>query len=111
MSTGRLTYAGAIPTTDGTAWMELDTGNGGSLVIANHVAPLLGLVPDLSDPMPVSFALANGIKIDGKARTRTLIMDGNIGAQFLNHWCLTLDLAKGRVWLSRREGNFLPEVV
>ena len=42
-------------------------------------------------------ALANGIAVEGRARTRTLIIDGNIGAQFLNHWCLTVDLAKGRV--------------
>jgi hypothetical protein len=27
-------------------------------------------------------------------------MDGNIGAQFLNNWILTLDLEHGRAWLS-----------
>lgn len=27
-------------------------------------------------------------------------MDGNIGAQFLNHWILTLDLRHRRAWLS-----------
>jgi hypothetical protein len=33
-------------------------------------------------------------------RTRDLIMDGNIGAQFLNRWIVTLDLEHARVWLS-----------
>jgi len=27
-------------------------------------------------------------------------MDGNIGAQFLNDWVLTLDLEHGRAWLA-----------
>jgi hypothetical protein len=95
-----LSVDGAVQTSDGTAWMELDTGNGGSLVIANHIAPLVGLQPDLSTPTPASFYLENGIRVSGMARTRDLIMDGNIGAQFLNQWILTLDLLHGKAWLS-----------
>jgi hypothetical protein len=38
-----LSVDGAVRTPEGLAWMELDSGNGGSLVIANHIAPLLGL--------------------------------------------------------------------
>jgi hypothetical protein len=89
-----------VNTPQGLAWMELDTGNGGSNVVANHIAPLIGLQPDTSTPTPVRFELANGIVVEGNARTRDLIMDGNIGAQFLNNWNLTLDLATGRAWLT-----------
>jgi hypothetical protein len=95
-----LSVNGAVRTTAGTAWMELDTGNGGSLIVANHIAPLLGLGTDLSTPTPARFELANGIVVEGAARTRDLTMDGNIGAQFLNAWALTLDLDRGRAWLS-----------
>jgi hypothetical protein len=100
-----LSVDGAVQTPKGVAWMELDNGNGGSSVIANHIAPLLGLRTDVSIPESARFYLANGIAVEGMTRTRDLIMDGNIGAQFLNHWILTLDLEHGRAWLSA-----LPEV-
>ena len=96
---------GAVPTSEGLAWMELDTGNGGSMVIANHIAPLLGLSTDVSTPAPLRFALANGVWAEGPARTRDLIMDGNIGAQFLNNWVLTLDLQHSKAWLGALPSN------
>jgi Aspartyl protease len=89
-----------VKTPQGLAWMELDTGNGGSNVVANHIAPLVGLQPDISTPTPAKFELSNGIVVEGNTRTRDLIMDGNIGAQFLNNWNLTLDLVNGRAWLT-----------
>jgi len=96
---------GAVETPLGFAWMELDSGNGGSLVVANHIAPLLGFKTDGSTPEPMRFRLANGIVVDGMGRTRDLIMDGNLGAQFLNQWNLTLDLKAGRAWLSPAPGS------
>jgi Aspartyl protease len=95
-----LSIDGAVRTPEGLAWMELDNGNGGSLVIANHIAPLFGLPPDMTTPQPGHFELANGIAVEGTIRTRDLIMDGNISAQFLNKWILTLELEHGRAWLS-----------
>lgn len=95
-----LSVDAAVPTRAGIAWMELDTGNGGSLVIADHIAPLLGLGTEVTDPTPVVFKLANGLTVKGNARTRSLIMDGNIGAQFINQWQLSLDLAAARAWLT-----------
>ena len=95
-----LSVDGAVTTPDGLAWMELDSGNGGSTVVANHIAPLLGLKNDMSTAEAARFTLANGISVEGMTRTRDLIMDGNIGAQFLNKWTLTLDLEHGRAWLS-----------
>jgi hypothetical protein len=95
-----LAVDGAVKTPTGMAWMELDSGNGGSFVVANHIAPLIGVRPDMTTPEQARFELANGIAVEGKTRTRDLIMDGNIGAQFLNNWILTLDLEHGRAWLS-----------
>jgi hypothetical protein len=95
-----LSVDGAVRTPEGLAWMELDNGNGGSLVIANHIAPLLGLPTDMTAPQQGRFELANGITVEGSIRTRDLIMDGNIGAQFLNNWIVTLDLEHGRAWLA-----------
>jgi hypothetical protein len=87
-----LSVDGAVRTPQGLAWTELDTGNGGSIVVANHIAPLIGLKTDISKPESAHFYLANGIPVEGMSRTRDLIMDGNIGVQFLNDWILTLDL-------------------
>ena len=92
-----LTVNAAVRTADGLAWMELDNGNGGSMVIANHIAPLLGLKADLQTPELTRFSLANGIAVNGPARSRDLVMDGNIGAQVLNAWILTLDLLRGQI--------------
>jgi hypothetical protein len=94
-----LSVDGAVHTPEGLAWTELDSGNGGSLVVANHIAPLLGLATDITTPQLGRFELANGIVVEGTIRTRDLIMDGNISAQFLNKWTLTLDLEHGRAWL------------
>ena len=95
-----LNASAAVETPAGLAWMELDTGNTGTLVIANHIAPLLGLAPDTKTPAPVHFTLAGGVSVDAPARSRDLIMDGNIGTAFLKNWNLTLDLARARAWLA-----------
>ena len=96
-----------VHTSSGTAWMELDTGNGGPTVfVSREVAPTLSLdpqkiFPDIKDPQPVAFDVAKDISFKGNARVmKGLIMDGNIGMQFLKDWNLTLDLAAGRAWLA-----------
>jgi hypothetical protein len=90
----------AVPTRTGTAWMELDTGNGGTMVIGKHIAGVLGLDPTSPGPQLARFHLDGGIPVTGTARVRDLIMDGNIGEQFWSHWDLTLDLSSGRLWVS-----------
>lgn len=90
-----------VITPKGTAWMELDSGNGGANVVAKHIAPLLNLKTGMKEPQPASFKLAGGIPVNGDARVNeTLIMDGNIGTRFMIDWNLTFDLARGRAWLS-----------
>jgi hypothetical protein len=90
-----------VVTPEGTAWMELDSGNGGANVIAKHIAPLLNLKTDVKGPQPAKFMLVGGIPVTGDARVNdTLIMDGNIGTRFMIDWDVTFDLAKGRAWLT-----------
>lgn len=90
-----------VITSEGTAWMELDSGNGGANVIAGHIAPLLNLKSGVKEPQPANFKLAGGVRVTGDARVNeTLIMDGNIGTRFMIDWNVTLDLAQGRAWLS-----------
>jgi hypothetical protein len=95
-----LTLNGAVQTPAGLAYMELDTGNTGTFFVGNHIAALLGMQPDSAAPFAGSLTLANGIVASGPTRTTSLIMDGNIGAGFLNHWTMTMDLEHGRLWLA-----------
>ena len=94
-----LTVDGAVQTAEGRAWMELDTGNLGPLMVGEHVAPLLGLDANRSDGQPADFALVGGVPIRGPARVSRLIMDGDIGQSVLRDWDVTLDLASNRAWL------------
>ena len=90
-----------VVTPEGTAWMGLDSGNGGANVIAKHIAPLLNLKTDVKQPQPATFMLVGGVPVSGDARVNeTLIMDGNIGTRFMIDWDLTFDLDKGRAWLT-----------
>jgi hypothetical protein len=92
----------AVPTKKGTAWMELDSGNGGAHVIAKHLAAIMDLDPEKKEPQDTHFQIKDDIQVDGPVRVNpTLTMDGNIGTRFLIKWDLTLDLAKGRAWLSQ----------
>jgi len=95
-----------VPTKKGTAWMELDSGNGGANVVGKHLAWIMGLDPEKKEPQPASFQIAGGIPVEGQARVNpTLTMDGNIGTRFMIDWHLTLDLAAGRAWLARVDGE------
>jgi len=95
-----LTIDVAVPTPLGMAWMEMDSGNAGALVIAKHLAEQFHLDPDKKDPQSVKFEIAGGIPVEGQVMTPDLIKDGNIGARFFKQWVLTVDLASGRAWLS-----------
>jgi len=55
----------AVPTPEGLAWMELDSGNGGANVIGKHIALLLKLDSSKKEPQPANFG--NNI-LDAPAR-------------------------------------------
>jgi hypothetical protein len=90
-----------VITPAGTAWMEIDSGNGGANVIGKHIAPLFKLRSGTKEHQPGSFMLVGGIPVTGEVRVNdTLIMDGNIGTRFLQNWDFTVDLDKGRGWFA-----------
>lgn len=92
-----------VDTPRGRAWMELDSDNAGpTIFVAPSIAPLLGLRTDTREAQPVKLQMASGVVFTGKARVfPDMIMDGNIGMQFLGSRDLTLDLRQGRAWVSK----------
>ena len=93
-----LTVDGAVPTPSGTAWMELDNGNTGPLMIGQHVAAPLKLDPSRRAGQAADFSLAGSIPVRGPAWISNLIMDGDIGESVLGRWDVTFDLARNRAW-------------
>ncbi len=51
-----LTLDAGVVTPRGIAWMELDTGNTGTFVVASHIAPLLGLDPKIREGQQADIA-------------------------------------------------------
>ena len=99
-----LTVDVGMPTRAGIVWMELDTGNrSGTHMIGRHVATLLGLKPDQTARQEINRQIVPGIALRGDAVVSNLIMDGDIGSQFLDQWDLTLDLKAEKGWLSKAE--------
>lgn len=96
-----LTVDVGVPTADGMAWMELDSGGGNSIIIGKHVAELFKLDPESKAAQQVSFTLAGKIPVTAPARIMDhMIMDGNINVPFLQKWDVTLDFAGGRAWVA-----------
>ena len=96
-----LTANAGVPTPSGLAWMELDTGNVGTIAVAKHIAPLLNLSLDQKEPQSAKIRIVDGIVVEGSVYIPpSSIMDGNIGVQFLKNWSMTLDLKDGRAWLA-----------
>jgi len=88
-----------VPTRSGTAWMELDTGNGGTILVAKPYAPLLGLDPAEKGPQRADFAVSGALRARGTAFAPDMILDGNLGMPFLKDKVVTLDLAAGKLWI------------
>ena len=89
-----------VPTAKGPIGLELDSGNGGTLLVSKAFAAELGIPPS-GKPRLGRIQIASGIAAEGLIFTPDLTIDGNIGMPFLKHWAVTLDLARGRVWLKR----------
>jgi hypothetical protein len=88
-----------VPTSKGTLRFELDSGNGGTLLVSKSYATLFGLDPAAEGPQPARIPLADGIAAEGLAFTPEMNIDGNLGMPFLKDWIVTLDLGAGRMWL------------
>jgi hypothetical protein len=89
-----------VPTPKGMVWFELDTGNGGTLLVSQAYASLFGLDPKAKGPQQADFPVAPGLRAQGTAFTPDMILDGNLGMPFLRDKVLTLDLQAGRLWIA-----------
>ena len=93
-------FAG-VPSERGTLWLELDSGNGGTVLVSKPVARLLGLDPDRKEKQHADFLVAGSARAQTEdAYTTDMTMDGNLGMPFLKNWVVTLDLKTGRGWLA-----------
>lgn len=88
-----------VPTAQGVVRFELDSGNGGTLLVGKPYAALFGLDPEAKDPQQGTIAVAPGISARGLVFVKEMNIDGNLGMPFLKDWIVTLDLAAGRMWL------------
>jgi hypothetical protein len=84
----------------GTAWFELDSGNGGTVLVGKHIAAALGLDPASDKPQPAHFEVLGGAaRVEADAFTPDMILDGNLGMPFLSRYVVTVDLAAAHLWI------------
>ena len=90
-----------VPTRSGWLWMELDSGNGGTVLVSKPVAALVGLDSSVTGRQAADFPVTDEVRVrTTDAFTPDLIMDGNLGMPFLRHWIVTLDLQSGLGWIA-----------
>lgn len=91
-----------VPSKVGPLGFELDSGNGGTLLIAKPYASAFGFNPD-GGPVMGKFPIGKGVVASGFVMPAGITLDGNLGMPFLKDYIVTLDLEKGRVWLKRNK--------
>lgn len=96
-----LAVSAGVPSPRGPIWMEIDSGNGGTILVSKAYATLFGLDPAREGPQEASFDIAPGLHVEGRAFTPDMILDGNIGMPFLKGVVVTVDLREGRMWMAR----------
>ena len=89
-----------VPTAGGKLLFELDSGNGGTILVSKPVAELVGMDPTNEGKQKADFAVLGDIRATtDDAFTPDMIMDGNLGMPFLRNWVVTVDLKEGKAWL------------
>ena len=88
-----------VPSPMGPLGFQLDSGNGGTLLIAKPYAAAFGFDPD-KGPRVGSFSIGKGITASGFVMPAGITLDGNLGMPFLKNYLVTIDLAAARVWLA-----------
>lgn len=91
-----------VPTPRGMLWMELDSGNGGTILVSKAYAAEFGLNPEEEGPQQADFAVSKTLCAQGMAFTPDMILDGNLGMPFLKDKIVTMDLADGRLWIATK---------
>lgn len=101
MSGLSLTPMVAVPTSAGKLWMELDSGNGGTVLVNRPLASLVGLDSTAKGKQHANFPVADGARVaTDDAMALDMIFDGNLGMPAMRHWVITLDLRAGRAWIA-----------
>ena len=96
-----LAVMAGVPTRSGWLWLELDSGNGGTVLVSKPVATLVGLDSSVAGRQAADFPVMDGVRVHtADAFTPDMIMDGNLGMPFLRHWVVTLDLQSGTGWIA-----------
>ncbi|MCC8362719.1 retropepsin-like domain-containing protein [Lysobacter sp. A6] len=90
-----------VATADGPVYFEVDSGNGGTILVSKPYAKYFGLDPDKEGPQEANFAISPDFRATGMAFTPDMLLDGNIGMPFLRDKVVTFDLATGRVWVAK----------
>ena len=88
------------PTPKGPILFELDSGNGGTLLVAKEYAEFYGLDPSKHDPQEGDFEVLPGLRAKGMTFAAGITLDGNLGMPFLGDKVVTIDLAAGRMWIA-----------
>jgi hypothetical protein len=88
-----------VPSKVGHLGFELDSGNGGTILVAKPYAAAFGFDAD-KGPQQGKFDIGKGIVAEGLIFPAGITLDGNLGMPFLKNYLVTLDLKDGRVWLA-----------
>ena len=89
-----------VQTTEGMTWLILDSGAGGVSLIAKDYAKVFSLDPNGKEQR-LKFQIAPDVTVDSPVLVTEMIMDGNLGQPFMSQYVITLDLAHGRLWVSK----------
>lgn len=97
-----LAVLAGVPTAKGQLWMELDSGNGGTVLVSKPVAGLVGMDGAQDGKQAADFTVVGDVRATtADAFAPDMTIDGNLGMPFLRNWIVTLDLAQGKAWLGR----------
>jgi len=88
-----------VPSPLGTLEFELDSGNGGTILVGKPYARAFGFDPD-KGPVRGKLNMGRGVVTEGVIFPAGITLDGNLGMPFLKNYLVTLDLDQGRVWLA-----------
>jgi hypothetical protein len=90
-----------VRTAKSALWFELDSGNGGTMLVSRPYAELFALDSAAKAMQTASFDLLPNVRVESdRCLTPDMIIDGNLGMPFLRHWIITLDLATSRGWIA-----------
>ncbi len=99
----------AIPTARGPLWFELDSGNGGTVLVRKTYAAMFGLDSTVAGPQAGEVAVLPAVRArTDRIFTPDMIIDGNLGMPFLRNWVVTLDLASARAWIAPTTATLSP---